>query len=157
LDEEVEPRIIEGVLSLPYRWATGPVGAKFLEGLKNKKILGTRCPKCRRVLVPARKFCPRCFVDTDEWVEVGDKGILRTFTIINFSFVGQVRKPPYIVGIIELDGADVGFTHFIGGVDLTDIEKAARELRPGMRVQAVWREERKGDILDIEYFKPVKE
>ncbi|MEM1538108.1 MAG: Zn-ribbon domain-containing OB-fold protein [Candidatus Nezhaarchaeales archaeon] len=155
--EEVKPRIVEYELKLPFRWSMGPVATRFFEEFKNKRIMGTRCPKCRRVLVPARMFCPRCFVDTTEWVEVSDKGTIRTFTIITFSFTGQVRKPPYIVGVIDLDGADVGFTHFIGGVDLSDLEKAAREIKPGMRVQAVWREDRKGEILDIDYFKPIKE
>jgi uncharacterized OB-fold protein len=155
---EVKPRIIEQELRLPYRWSAGVAGTKFLEGLKNGKILGTRCPKCRRVLVPVRRFCPRCFVDTTELVEVRDEGTLRTFTIINYRYTGQPKDPPYIVGVIKLDGADVGFTHFIGGVDLSDIERAGRELKVGTRVRAVWKpkEKREGSIFDIEYFEPVK-
>lgn len=152
---EMKPKIIEWELRLPYRWSAGPTGTKFLEGLKEGKIMGSRCPKCKRVLVPMRKFCPRCFVDTDEVVEVSDRGTLRTFTIINFSFTGQVKNPPYIVGVVDLDGADVGFLHFIGGVDLSDLEKAGKELKLGTRVQAVWKEKekREGSILDIDCFR----
>ena len=156
---ETKPKIVKWDMHLPYRWSAGIVGTRWLEELKNGRIMGTRCPKCKRVLVPARKFCPRCFVDTTEWVQVGDKETLRTYTIVNFNFTDQVKNPPYIVGVIDLDGADVSFTHFIGEVDLSNIEKASKELRLGMRVQAVWKppEKREGNIFDIEYFKPIKE
>ena len=150
-----ESKIIEWVMKLPYRWSAGLIGTKFLEGLKNRRILGSKCPKCKRILVPARSFCPRCFVDTKDIVEVSDTGILKTFTIINFKFVGQIKEPPYIVGIIKLDGADTGFVHFVGGVDLSDVQKAGKELKPGVRVKAVWRKKRNGSILDIKYFKVI--
>lgn len=146
--------IIEETISLPYRWSVGPVGARFLEGLKHKKILGTRCPQCRRTLVPARAFCPRCFVDLNDWVELPDHGTLRTYTIVNYTFAGQPMPPPYIIGIIVLDGADVGFTHFVGGLDLSDFDKAAERLGQDTAVRAVWRQERVGRITDIEYFEP---
>jgi uncharacterized OB-fold protein len=56
---------------------------------------------------------------------------------------------PVAYGIIKLDGADTGFVHMLGEVDLDKI-------KIGMRVKAVFREdERKGNILDINYFKPV--
>lgn len=148
--------IIEGTISLPYRWSTGPVAARFLEGLKHKKILGTRCFRCGRTLVPARSFCPRCFVDTSDWVELADRGRLRTYTIVNYTFEGQPMPPPYMIGIIELEGADVGFTHFVGGLDLSDFDKVAERLAPGTRVQAVWQQERVGRITDIEYFAPIE-
>ena len=146
--------IIEETISLPYRWSVGPVGTRFLEGLKHKKILGTRCPQCRRTLVPARTFCPRCFVDLNDWVDLPDHGTLRSYTIVNYTFAGQPMPPPYIIGIIVLDGADVGFTHFVGGVDLSDFDKAAERLGQNTAVRAVWREQRVGRITDIEHFEP---
>ena len=148
--------IITGTVALPYSWSTGPTLARFLSGLKQRKILGTRCPRCQRVLVPARLFCPRCFVDTTEWLEIPDRGHLRTFTIVNYTYEGQPKPPPYILGIIDLEGAGVGFLHFVGGIDLTDIEAAARRLRPGLSLRAVWREERQGRITDIEHFAPAE-
>jgi len=150
-----KPKILEGSISLPYRWAIGPVFTRFFEELKDKKIMGTKCSKCNRVLVPARKFCPRCFEETTEWVQVSDKGTIRTWSLITFEFSGQPMPPPYIVGLIDLDGADVAFSHFIGGIDLSDIEKVKDRVRIGMRVEAKWRDERRGNIHDIEYFKPV--
>lgn len=149
-------RMLEGHISLPYRWAMGPVISRFYdETKKNKKIWGTRCPQCHRVLVPARKFCPRCFVDTPEWVEVKDEGKIRTWILVNYSYVGQPKAPPYVIGVIVLDGADVGFTHFIGDVDVSDVEKLDRRLQVGTRVKAVWARKREGTIFDIQHFAPV--
>jgi len=44
--------------------------------------------------------------------------------------------------------------HYVGGVDLQDLEAARKALSVGMRLQAVWRDEREGKISDIEYFRP---
>lgn len=150
-----ESKIVEGMLTLPYRWAMGPVFTRFFEEFKDKKIMGTKCPKCNRVLVPARRFCPHCFEDTTEWVQVSDKGTIRTWSLLTFEFSGQAKKPPYIQGLIDLDGADTALAHFIEGVDLADLETVKDKVKIGMRVEAKWRDERHGDIHDIEYFKPI--
>jgi len=56
---------------------------------------------------------------------------------------------PLIYGLIRLDGADTNFVHLLG-----EIDPAAIEI--GMRVEAVFKEERGGSILDIAYFKPIR-
>jgi len=150
-----EVKVMEGSISLPYRWALGPVFTKFFDEFKNKKIMGAKCPKCNRVLVPARKFCPRCFEELTEWIQVSDKGTIRTWSLITFEFSGQPMPPPYIIGLIDLDGADTAFAHFIGGVELSDAEKVKEQVKIGMRVEAKWRDKRQGNIHDIEYFKPI--
>jgi len=152
---EEKPKVLEGEIYLPYRWALGPVFTKFFEEFKNKKIMGTRCPKCNRVLVPARGFCPRCFEELTEWVQVSDKGTIKTWSLITYKYSGQAKEPPYILGLIDLDGADTAISHFIGGVDLSDFEKVKDKVKIGMRVEAKWRDERQGNIHDIEYFKPI--
>jgi hypothetical protein len=150
-----EARIMEGKVSLPYRWALGPVFSRFFDEFKNKKIMGTKCPKCRRVLVPARKFCPRCFEDNLEWVQVSDKGKIRTWSMITFEFSGQPKPPPYICALVDLDGADTALSHFIDGIDMTDLEKVRDQVHIGMRVEAKWSDNRQGNIMDIAYFKPM--
>jgi hypothetical protein len=152
---ENQTRTMEQTISLPYRWVLGPVYTRFFEEFENRKIMGTKCSKCGRVLVPARKFCPRCFEDTTEWVQVSDKGTIRTWALITFRYSGQPMEPPYITALIDLDGADTGFSHFIGGIDLSDLEKVKEQVKIGMRVEAKWRDKCQGNILDIEYFKPV--
>ncbi len=133
-----ESAVIEEGVSLTFRYAAGKTASRFLAALRDeRRIYGTRCPQCRRVLVPARSFCPRCGVDTDEWVEVGPGGTLTAFTVRD----GQV------FGLIRLDEADTDLVHRLG--------KAEPDAwRVGMRVEAVFAQARKGHILDIAYFRP---
>ena len=58
-------------------------------------------------------------------------------------------QPPFAYGIVQLDGADTGIVHILGEVDFA-------QLRQGMRVEAVFGEERRGNILDIKYFRPLQ-
>ena len=152
--QQEEPLIISGRWDIPYRHTAGQAASRFLRELKeNKRIMGVRCPSCRRVLVPPRGFCERCFVPIEEWVEVEDRGTLATFTIVYAQFTG-LPAPPYCVGLTKLEGADTALMHYVGGVNLQDLEAARKSVKVGMRLQAVWREEREGKISDIEYFRP---
>jgi uncharacterized OB-fold protein len=84
-----------------------------------------------------------------DWVEVGDVGTLLTYTVVKYAVPAiQPQKPPYAMGIIQLDGASTGFMHLLGEVDLDSIGI-------GMRVKAVFRDQREGNYLDIKYFKPL--
>lgn len=133
-----ESAVIEEGVSLTFRYAAGKAASRFLAALRDEgRIYGARCPQCRRVLVPARGFCPRCSEDTDEWVEVGPGGTLTAFTVRDGRGFGLVR----------LDGADIDLVHWLG-----EAEPDAWEV--GMRVEAVFAHERKGHILDIAYFRP---
>lgn len=125
-------------VNLSFNYAAGKAASRFLIALRDeKKIFGTRCPSCQRVLVPARSFCPRCFVDTRDWVEVGPNGTLGAFAATdNLAFA-----------LIRLDGADTALVH---RVNVTN----ADELRIGLRVAPVFAETRRGHILDLAYFQP---
>jgi len=158
----VKPPVVEkGYLLFPGRWeidykyAAGEYASRFFQGLKEKKIYGVRCPICRRVLMPPRRFCERDLAEPREWVEVKDEGTLLNFIIVYRKFHG-LPDPPYAIGLIKLDGADEPLLHFIGGVDLSSPHRALKKLRPGIRVKAVWAEERRGTILDIKYFEPLE-
>lgn len=139
---------------IPFRHYAGIHATKFFEGLKNKKILGVKCPKCERVLVPPRAFCERCFVETNEWVEVKDEGVVVTLSVTYMKFTG-LPDPPYAVGIVKLDGADTGILCYLGGIDLSDWKKVHEVFKPGTRVKAVWKDIPEGKITDILYFKVV--
>ncbi len=138
-------------VSLPTTWHVGKTGSRFYAELKeNCRIWGTKCPTCELVYVPPKSTCPTCFSEIKEWVEVGSTGSLLTYTEVNYSVPGiQPEKAPYLLGIVKLDGADTGFVHLLGEVGL-------KELTAGMRVEAVLREKRVGNYLDIRYFRPVK-
>jgi len=147
--------IIETDARIPYELAVGSTWYRFYEGFKKEKIFGTRCPKCSRVLVPARTFCSRCFVDMDDWVEVSQEGAVVSWVVTNYEYFGMPTKPPFINSLIRLDETDCGFMHLIGGVDLSDLDRVSEKVQNGMKVKAVWRKEKTGCIMDIQYFEPV--
>ena len=148
------PVIFAGQLMIPYRFEAGRTGSRFLRDIRDsKKIMGLKCTKCNRVNVPPRSTCKECFSIVDKWVEVSNEGKLLTYTVLRIPRDAEKdilkRQLPVAYGIIKLDGADTGFVHMLGEVDLDNI-------KIGMRVKAVFKEdERKGNILDINYFKPV--
>ncbi len=136
-----------------YAWDSGIAIGRYLTGLKEGKILGVRCEKCQRVLVPPRIFCEECFRTIDEWVELKDTGKVNTFSICYVSWDVKRLEEPEIPAVIEIDGASPGYgiMHLLG-------EVKPEEVRIGMKVKAVWkrREEREGSITDIRYFKPIR-
>lgn len=133
-----ETAVVEQGVYLTFIYAAGKTATRFLAGLRDeKRIYGSRCPRCQRVLVPARSLCPRCGLDTEAWVEVGPGGILTAFT----------ERGGQKFGLIRLDGADTDLVHRLGGAEVSS-------WHAGMRVEAVFAPERKGHILDIAYFRP---
>jgi uncharacterized OB-fold protein len=132
-----------------YTYAAGPVRSRFLLELRDKqRIMGTRCPSCNRVYVPAKPTCIVCLGALDEWVVASNRGTVLTYTVVSQPGPSHKRAVPFIYCIVQLDGADTGMAHFLGEVDHGD-------LRVGMRVEAVFQEAREGSILDIKYFKPL--
>ena len=148
--EGLEPIVEHQDLKVPYRYSMGATTSKFFIEIRDqKKILGIRCPKCKVVFVPPRSTCGRCFSPLDKWVKVSDQGTLQTYTIVHYPTPVQPAPTPLIYGVIKLDGADTGLAHLINEADY-------EKLRVGMRVRAVFKEERVGNMLDILYFKPVE-
>lgn len=137
-------------LSIPYSWAAGRHATRFYREIaERRKLFGTRCPRCQRVLFPARKACSRCFTETTDWVEVGPAGTVTSFTIVHYAEPQiQPLPPPLVYGLIQLDGADTAFVHLIHEVDVAQV-------KTGMRVEAVFAESPQGNILDIKFFKPI--
>lgn len=142
--------IHEGRIRMPYNWAVGETGTFFLTKLRDQgRLWGSRCPECSFVYIPPRKNCPHCVTVDTTWIELPPRGVLETFTVIRFSEPQlQPAEPPYAFGIVKLDGADSGLTHFIDEVDF-------EQLYSGMRMEAVFKapEKRCGAITDLLYFR----
>ena len=67
-----------------------------------KRILGERCPVCRKVYVPPRGSCPTDGVPTSEQVELAHTGIVTTFCVVNVQFYGQAMELPYVCATVLL-------------------------------------------------------
>ena len=141
---------VEGKLALPYSYFAGKVGSKFLITIRDeKKIMGIKCNTCNKVFVPPRQTCDLCMEDIrDNWVDVQNVGEVLNYTVIRYQDRHLPKKPPYILALIKLDGADTSLVHVVEGVDVS-------EVKTGLRVQAVFAEETTNTIMDIDHFEPV--
>lgn len=138
---------------LKWAWDTGAGYGRYFDELKKGRIVGTRCNKCQRILLPARIFCELCFRQVDKWVYLKDTGTVNTFSIAYTDWVARRIKEPRIPAMIEIDGSGgVAILHLLGAVDPKQVEV-------GMRVKAVWKPEnqREGAITDIDYWQPIEE
>lgn len=147
--EGLEPIVERQVIRVPYRYNMGKIASKFFKEIRDhKRIMGIKCAKCKITYMPPRSTCGKCFSILQDWVEVSEQGILQTFTVVHYSTSVQPVPVPLIYGIVKLDGADTGLAHLVG-------EANPPKLWIGMRLQAVFKEERRGNMLDILYFKPI--
>ena len=137
----------------PYEVTLGEAYTRFLNGLKEKKILGNVCPDCGGLYVPARPFCDKCLKEPTEWVETDGMARLESFTITYVKFLG-LPDPPSITGIIKVGDSVTNFLHFVAGIDYDEPRDLEEKVKVGMALKPVWKEERSGDILDIAYFEP---
>ncbi len=137
-----------------YAWSAGEAMSRFLEELQNGRFIARTCQKCERILFPPRMFCEECFRTTDEWTFIRDTGTIETFSVSYLDTDAKRIAEPILVGVVSLDGASpkMGMMHYFGEMTKDDI-------RIGMRVKAEWkpRAERRGSVLDIRYFRPVRE
>ena len=129
---------VSQMVDLDYAVVVSPVHRRFDAQMRERRIVGHRCPECGLVFVPPKGFCPLCTVVTGESneVEVRDTATVTSFTVITpIQYRGQKEREEYVLANLLLDGADstVGQQR-IAGV-------ANDQVRMGMRVKAVWRGE----------------
>ncbi len=139
---------------LQYAWDNGIAIGKYLQGLKEGKLLASCCNRCGRIMLPVRSFCELCWRPTDGEIAVNDTGVVNTFAICHVNWDASRLKPDeprHIPAVIEIDGASKGqgIMHVLGNVD-------PAKVKIGMKVKAVWKPvaERVGSIDDIRFFEP---
>ncbi len=123
--------LLPSPVRLDYTIIAGRHLRTYLSGLAKKRIVGGRCPRCRKVYLPPRGACPTCGVPADHEVEVRDTGTITTFCIIRIPFDAAPFPPPYAAVAVLLDGADMPIFHLVRGIP-------PEEVRMGMRVRATW-------------------
>src|SRR5437870_8737537 len=123
---------IAGRWDIPYVYSIGETAGRFLQGLADQKLTGTRCPNCRRTFVPPRSFCEECFVALKEWVTLGAEGTIEAATVVSEPFAGM-PTPPYVLAYVKIDGADTALGNFIRGLDFSDPARVAQAIAIGTR------------------------
>ncbi|MEU8967764.1 OB-fold domain-containing protein [Streptomyces monashensis] len=131
---------------LDYTYSPGRAQSDYIHALSGRRTVGERCPSCRKVYVPPRGACPTCGVATDEHVEVGPRGTVTTFCIVNIKAKNLDIEVPYVYAHIALDGADLALHARIGGIPYDQV-------RMGLRVEPVWTE----DARHPDHYRPTGE
>lgn len=136
---------------LDYTFTAGDASSRFLRAITEKRIVGQRAPG-GRVYVPPRGADPELGRPTPEEVEVAQVGTVTSYCVVNLQFYGSVMEIPYVSALILLDGADLSIMHLIQ-------ECRPDEVRIGMRVEAVWRDDAEVEptLESIRWFRPTGE
>ncbi|MVO88109.1 DNA-binding protein [Streptomyces sp. p1417] len=119
---------------LDYTYSPGRAQSQYIRALAGHRTVGERCPDCRKVYVPPRGACPTCGVATTEQVEVGPRGTVTTFCIVNIKARNAGNAAidvPYVYAHIALDSADLALHARIAGIPYDQV-------RMGLRVEPVW-------------------
>lgn len=134
------------VLEYTYTRSLGSAIGRFFAGLRERRIEGVRMAD-GRVLVPPTEYDPNTGESLDEFVQVGEAGVVETWAWVREARDKHPLDRPFAWALIKLDGADTGLLH---AVDAGDESRMAT----GMRVRVRWRDEPKGEFLDMACFEP---
>jgi len=144
----LDGNVMNEQITLSYNYALGEVAGKFMQGLREKKILATRCSKSAMVYLPPRSFCERSFERCDSWVEAGSEGVIEASTVVVRGFEGS-RKPPIAIAFVRLDGVDSAIANYVEELDLSDTEQAMERIKPGTRVKVKFIDAPEGKVTDF--------
>ena len=145
-------KYVETTIHLPYDYVAGEYKERYLRGLKDKKILGSKCSKTGKIFIPPVVCSPESFAPATEFVELSHRGVVTTFCTVNIPVIDRSIEIPYVAASVALDGAAISMFALIQ-------ECKPEDVRMGMRVEAVFKPdgERVGDHQDILYFRPTGE
>ena len=120
----------------------------FLEGLKNKKILGLKCRSCNTVSFPPRLICGRCLVKPDQWVLLPETASIATGSA-TYDEDDKDRERPFPVIAVRQDGSD---TCWVSNLP-DDID--FKSIYIGMPLKVNWAEKPQGLWNDIVNYEPI--
>lgn len=163
-DERPETMMVKGEWNIgAYVYKAPRLLEEFTACLKEKKLLGSLCFGCGKVIVPPRATCGRCHMPMEGRRVVSNWGTVSSFIV----------SPPIVKGklvMFGLDAVDSGavkegdvlipaFVKFDGSdsnVGTEVLNAKPEDVYVGMRVQAVWAEPTEGKLGDLLGVEPIK-
>ncbi|UCD83408.1 MAG: hypothetical protein JSU92_08800 [Deltaproteobacteria bacterium] len=162
-DKRPETMLLEGEWNVgAYKYKAPHLLEEFVQGLKEKKLIGSMCIGCGKVIIPPRNICGRCHQRMEGRITVSNWG-----TVVCFVTSPPVEKGKFQVfgidpvesGLIQegsvliptfvrFDGADANIVTELCNVDPKDVFI-------GMRVKAIWAEEPQGQLSDLVGVEPI--
>ncbi len=104
-----------------------PTIEEFYKYVSQRKLMAVRCVRCQHIMVPPRQICSQCRSYTVEWMQLGHKGKLVTYTVVHVAPPQFKHMTPYAVGIVQMPE----------GVKLPSIIRTSRleSLKIGMELE----------------------
>lgn len=124
-------QLVRTPASLTYDFTPGVATTRFLKAIKEKRLVGERCPETDKVYIPPRGVSPVSGLPTTEQVELGTDGTVVSFCIVNLDFTGNAQEIPYVSALILVDGSDIPIYGLVREIPYDQV-------RPGLRVGPVW-------------------
>lgn len=138
---------MDAFCDLTYVDNASPTTMLWAQALKEARLIGQRCPQCKRVVIGPRGMCSVCAIELDEThiEEFEGRGVVSNFTVVTPTpYPGQTETEPFARCSILLDGADA----VIAQQEILDIP--VTEIRVGMHVELVWAPESERNVDDID-------
>lgn len=163
-DERPKTIGVEGKWNISsYHYKGSKLLEEYVEGLKHKKLIGSFCPGCGKVIVPPRNLCGRCHRIMDGRKVVSDRGTIACFIVSPPMEKGKLKilgMDPVEMGLIKegevlipvfvrFDGAD-------SNIDAILLNADPKAVHIGMRVKVLWAKEPRGALSDLEGVEPIQ-
>ncbi|MFB6268790.1 MAG: Zn-ribbon domain-containing OB-fold protein [Halobacterium sp.] len=94
--------------------------SEFYDRLREGSLSTTECQDCGELHFPPRVVCPECMSDDLAYVSLPHEGTLHAFSTVRGS--GPLgMDPPFVTGVVDLDGVDVRLSARIHGAEYDDL------------------------------------
>ena len=147
--KKMAPIIIRQPYHIDYIHSYGQ-DSPFFAGLANRRLLGTVCTSCGYKYATPKRHCMECGGECD-WFELPQEGQVHTFTVCHFGSEEFLKETPFILALIQFEGANTLFLTRLVGLDPAD----ASLDWVGMKVRARFRRLSKFKPTDV-YFVPAE-
>jgi len=137
-------------IPLEYHYTAGVAGEEFRRELRDHgKFLTSKCPKCKTSYLPARMFCPTCFVETKDRSTINKPGYVYSYTAVSKDRSGKRLQTPVVVAMVKFDNVTGGIVHRLEDAD-------PEKVTIGLKVEPMLKDSanRTGALTDILYFRP---
>ena len=142
--DKMAPIVIKSPYQIDYLHSYGQ-DSPFFAGLANRRLLGTKCLRCRYKYATPRGHCMHCG-DKTEWFELPQEGKIHTWTTCYFGSEVFLPECPFNLALIEFEGVDTLLLTRVIGAETKD-------LKVGMKLRARFRRNSKFLPTDV-YFVP---
>jgi len=137
-------------IPLRYEYTAGTAGEAFLRGLKEGRIVASKCETCGEVRLPPRAYCLQCYERTRVDVDLLHYGRIAALSTAHIGAGGATLDAASrtTFGFVTFGGVSGGLVHRI-------LQHGGGRPKVGDPVRPLFApvEKRKGSILDLEGFR----